>query len=162
MYSKIICTGGPSYDIIRPIVPYIWRIGRGRHEHKHYTSIIIWPTLTVLSLPLCLEWNNGSYFTPNNRDRQLSKHVCIYISAVSDKCLLGVENRGFDARKSPSGVHGQNPGGDLGDYIPRSWSILTYMKHYLWSPYGIGQTIVFLPCGFFLLLLSSIFFPFLA
>jgi len=21
---------------------------------------------------------------------------------------------------------------------------------YLWSPYGIGQTIIFLPCGFFL------------
>jgi len=27
----------------------------------------------------------------------------------------------------------------------------------LWSPYGIGQTIIFLPCGFFLLL--SFFFP---
>jgi len=27
----------------------------------------------------------------------------------------------------------------------------------LWSPYGIGQTIIFLPCGF--LYLSSIFFP---
>jgi len=26
----------------------------------------------------------------------------------------------------------------------------------LWSPYRIGQTIIFLPCGFFLL---SIFFP---
>ena len=29
----------------------------------------------------------------------------------------------------------------------------------LWSPYGIGQTIIFLPCGFFL---SSVFFSFLA
>jgi len=29
-----------------------------------------------------------------------------------------------------------------------------------WSPYGIGQTIIFLPFGFFLL--SSIFFSFLA
>ena len=28
----------------------------------------------------------------------------------------------------------------------------------LWSPYVIGQTIIFLPCSFFLLLLSSIFF----
>ena len=28
----------------------------------------------------------------------------------------------------------------------------------LWSPYVIGQTIVFLPCDFFLLLLSSSFF----
>ena len=27
----------------------------------------------------------------------------------------------------------------------------------LWLPYGIGQTIIFLPCGFFFLLLS--FFP---
>jgi len=27
----------------------------------------------------------------------------------------------------------------------------------LWPPYGIGQAIIFLPCGFFLLL-SSIFF----
>jgi len=29
----------------------------------------------------------------------------------------------------------------------------------LWSPYGIEQTIIFLPCGFFL---SSVFFSFLA
>ena len=29
----------------------------------------------------------------------------------------------------------------------------------LWSPYGIGQTIIFLPCGFFFFLLS--FFPLL-
>ena len=29
----------------------------------------------------------------------------------------------------------------------------------LWPPYEIGQTIIFLPCGFFLLLSSSIFFP---
>jgi len=27
--------------------------------------------------------------------------------------------------------------------------------HYLWSPYGIGQTIIFLPCGYFFFL----FFP---
>jgi len=27
----------------------------------------------------------------------------------------------------------------------------------LWSPYGIGQTIISLPCGFFLLLLFSFF-----
>jgi len=25
----------------------------------------------------------------------------------------------------------------------------------LWSPYGIGQTIIFLPCGFFFLLFFS-------
>jgi len=30
--------------------------------------------------------------------------------------------------------------------------------NFLWSPYGIGQTIIFLPCGFFFLLLSSFFF----
>ena len=29
----------------------------------------------------------------------------------------------------------------------------------LWSPYGIGQTIVFLPCGFFFFFLLSSFFP---
>jgi len=28
----------------------------------------------------------------------------------------------------------------------------------LWSPYVIGQTIIFLPCDFYLLLLSSLFF----
>ena len=30
----------------------------------------------------------------------------------------------------------------------------TFVKYFLWSPYGIGQTIIFLPCGFFFLLLS--------
>jgi len=30
---------------------------------------------------------------------------------------------------------------------------------FLWSPYVIGQTIIFLPCSFFLLLLLSSFFP---
>ena len=29
---------------------------------------------------------------------------------------------------------------------------------FLWSPYVIGQTIIFLPCDFYLLLLSSFFF----
>jgi len=29
---------------------------------------------------------------------------------------------------------------------------------FLWPPYGIGQAIIFLPCGFFLLSSSSIFF----
>ena len=28
----------------------------------------------------------------------------------------------------------------------------------LWPPYGIGQAIIFLPCGFFFCLLSSFFF----
>jgi len=30
-------------------------------------------TFTVLSLPLCLEWNNGLYYTPDSSDRQLSQ-----------------------------------------------------------------------------------------
>ena len=30
-----------------------------------------------------------------------------------------------------------------------------YNLQSLWSPYGIGQTIIFLPCGFFFLLFSS-------
>ena len=37
-----------------------------------------------------------------------------------------------------------------------------YLSSFLWSPYVIGQTIIFLPCSFFLLLLSSsifFFFP---
>jgi len=34
----------------------------------------------------------------------------------------------------------------------------TQYTAYLWLPYVIGQTIMFLPCGFFL----SIFFSFLA
>jgi len=33
-----------------------------------------------------------------------------------------------------------------------------YFDHLLWSPYVIGQTIIFLPCDFFLLLLF-LFFP---
>jgi len=35
---------------------------------------------------------------------------------------------------------------------------LTAVDDLLWSPYGIGQTIIFLPCGFYL---SSFFFFFL-
>ena len=30
-----------------------------------------------------------------------------------------------------------------------------FFEFFLWSPYGIGQTIIFLPCGFFFLLLFS-------
>ena len=38
--------------------------------------------------------------------------------------------------------------------------ILTNIYAYLWSSYGIGQTIIFLPCGFFFYL--SPFFLFFA
>jgi len=37
------------------------------------TSLISWRTFAVQSLPLCLEWNNGSYFTPDNGDRRFSQ-----------------------------------------------------------------------------------------
>ena len=40
--------------------------------------------------------------------------------------------------------------------IDRVTDIFVLLKHYcLWSPYVIGQTIIFLPCDFFLLLSSS-------
>ena len=47
------------------------------------TNFISWPTVTVLSLPSCLKWNNGSYFTPNNGDRQLS-HSFTFPSSRGD------------------------------------------------------------------------------
>jgi len=31
---------------------------------------------------------------------------------------------------------------------------LYFVESFLWSPYGIGQTIIFLPCGFYLFLSS--------
>jgi len=34
-----------------------------------------------------------------------------------------------------------------------------FWKLLLWLPYGIGQAIIFLPCGFFLLLILLSFFP---
>jgi len=34
--------------------------------------------------------------------------------------------------------------------ISKSWLDMRYESVCLWSPYGIGQTIIFLPCGFFL------------
>jgi len=43
--------------------------------------------------------------------------------------------------------------------LGRSWP--QNRLYFLWSPYVIGQTIIFLPCSFFLLL-PSIFFFFLA
>jgi len=42
-----------------------------------------------------------------------------------------------------------------------SWSLITANENSLWSPYVIGQTIIFLPCDFYLLS-SSVFFLFLA
>jgi len=39
----------------------------------------------------------------------------------------------------------------------RYFSWFTNVSSLLWPPYGIGQAIIFLPCGFFYLLLS--FFP---
>jgi len=48
----------------------------------------------------------------------------------------------------------------LGLFIVRSHTFkccLNHTKRSLWSPYVIGQTIIFLPCSFFLLLLSSFF-----
>ena len=36
------------------------------------------------------------------------------------------------------------------------FAVAVTISHLLWSPYGIGQTIIFLPCGFFFLL--SFFF----
>jgi len=35
-----------------------------------------------LSLPLCLEWNNWSYFTPDNGDRRLSRRLHLHLGAV--------------------------------------------------------------------------------
>jgi len=47
--------------------------------------------------------------------------------------------------KLPSGVRGEDaPAADFADYDR--------------PPYGIGQAIIFLPCGFFYLLSSSVFF----
>jgi len=72
-------------------------------------------------------------------------------SAECDKIFAGGQNCG--SGKSPRGVQGQSPGRESG--VPA--------KHYLWSPYVIGQTIIFSSCFFFLLLLSSSsFFFFLA
>ena len=51
---------------------------------------------------------------------------------------------------------------DLRSCSPRTamlWYFLLYSFALLWSPYVIGQTIIFLPCSFFLLLLSSFFIP---
>jgi len=33
-------------------------------------------------------------------------------------------------------------------------SLLAPPDHFLWSPYGIGQTVIFLPCGYFFLFSS--------
>jgi len=39
---------------------------------------------TVLSLPLCLKWNNGSYLTPDSGDRQLSEtRLHLHLRAVT-------------------------------------------------------------------------------
>jgi len=39
-----------------------------------------------------------------------------------------------------------------GHYIlPCGYYLSFYLSFYLWSPYGIGQTITFLPCGYFFL-----------
>jgi len=53
---------------------------------------------------------------------------------------------------------GQGHQGQKAAFFVPSVACLRFMfgKTSLWSPYGIGQTIIFLPCGFFFL---SSFFP---
>jgi len=54
----------------RPYASY-WRVDGAANSIAVFSS---WPTFTVLSLPLYLEWNNGgSYSIPENSDRQLSE-----------------------------------------------------------------------------------------
>ena len=53
---------------------------------------------------------------------------------------------GSNAIKSPGNV----------DEFHSAWRVITLpvvLTSYLWLPYGIGQTIIFLPCGFFFFLL---------
>ena len=38
-------------------------------------------------------------------------------------------------------------------------NVVAYECDCLWSPYVIGQTIIFLPCGFFFFFILSSFFP---
>jgi len=38
-----------------------------------------------------------------------------------------------------------------------NYALLRYSKSSLWPPYEIGQDIIFLPCGFFLLLSFYLF-----
>ena len=44
---------------------------------------------------------------------------------------------------------------DLRLILSRHLFIMPLVATYLWSPYGIGQTIIFLPCGYFFLFFSS-------
>jgi len=47
--------------------------------------------------------------------------------------------------------------------IPTVYKTCSFTSYWLWSPYVIGQTIIFLPCDFYLsFFLSSSFFFFLA
>jgi len=54
--------------------------------------------------------------------------------------------------------------GHLESYLPEydTRQLDKLMFYYLWPPYGIGQAIIFLPCGFYLSYFLSFYLFFLA
>jgi len=67
----------------------------------------------------------------------------------------------MNADPAPCGLQPSNRANQLGCRLKAcAATVHIYHDHLLWSPYVIGQTIIFLPCSFFLIL-SSIFFFFL-
>jgi len=86
------------------------RSDSARAHHLRLSLFISWPTVAVPSLPLCLEWDNGSYFTPDNGDRQqhCQEHVCIFIFVRW--CSLNrtfVSQRVCDSSRSPTSAYSE-------------------------------------------------------
>jgi len=59
-----------------------------------------------------------------------------------------------DPAPSPPQKKGHTPNFRPMSSVAKRSPILATAEHLLWPPYGIGQAIIFLPCGFFLYLLS--------
>jgi len=117
-----------------------------------YFLLILRPTFTLLSLPLCLEYNNGSYYThtADNSHRRLSEtrlRDVQWTAAV-------VSERVCDISRSPSSAYSE-----LRPVIP----VQTLKnKHYIWLNIALHWFMVAL-CNretiyiFILFLLSSFF-----
>jgi len=79
---------------------------------KYYTWHWCWearPTFTVLSLPLCLEYNNGSYFSPDNSDWWQSQTHLHFTSLHGDVhwTVAVVSQRVCDSSRSPMSAYSE-------------------------------------------------------
>jgi len=73
------------------------------------------------------------------------------IQSQNAEIRRGIKKKRERRRKKPQDENIMSASATQGGYYK---AFLTFAKHYLWSPYVIGQTIIFSCCGLFFFLSS--------